>query len=99
MVLTVPKSQDQIQGAEKQEESIECPGTTSSKTGELDKVSLENLITTQRFLGHLRSVLRKGVGQRKVPLTEPLTLIIQKRDIATIWGNPLAEEKSTKSSI
>ena len=91
MVLTVPKSQDQIQGAEKQEKSIECPGTTSSKTGELDKVSLENLITMQRFLGHLRSVLGKGVGQRKVPLTEPLTLIIQKRDIATIWGNPLAE--------
>ena len=37
--LTVPNYQDEIQGAEKQEESIECPGTTSSRTGELDKVS------------------------------------------------------------
>ena len=74
MVLTVPESQDAIQGAEKQEESIECPGTTSSRIGELDKVS----ITTQNFFGHLRSVLREGVGQRKVPLTDPLTLILQK---------------------
>jgi len=39
VVLKVPKSQDEIQGAEKQEEYIECPGTTSSRTGELDKVS------------------------------------------------------------
>ena len=39
VVLTVPKSQDEIQGAEKQEESIECTGTTSSRSGELGKVS------------------------------------------------------------
>ena len=39
VVLTVLKSQDEIQGAEKQEESIECLGTTSSRSGELDKVS------------------------------------------------------------
>ena len=37
--LTVPNSQDEIQGAEKQEKSIERPGTTSSRTEELDKVS------------------------------------------------------------
>jgi len=36
---TKTKSQDEIQGAEKQEESIECPGTTFSRAGELDKVS------------------------------------------------------------
>lgn len=39
VVLTVPESQDEIQGAEKQEESMECPGSTCSRTGELDKVS------------------------------------------------------------
>lgn len=60
VVLTIPKSQDETQGFERQEESIECPETTSPRAGELEEVSLEYLITARRFPGHLRSVLRGG---------------------------------------